>query len=163
VEKEKRERDEHEKELKLERERAAKLERDKAEKERREAAAEAERVAKVRDDQMKRIQGMAGATGAPQSTGKAQRDAGPSANYAARIAALIKDKLRDFQEVPVGTRAEVEVRATADGTIVDRRLTKSSGNSFWDQEVLRAIDRVETLPKDENGRVPASIPIGFTR
>jgi colicin import membrane protein len=164
AEKEKRDEQEREKQERL---KAEKLEREKTEKaeraEKAKAAAEAERVAKLREENLKRMLGQAGATGAPQSTGTAQRDAGPSASYAARIAALIKEKLRDFQEVPVGTRAEVEVRAAADGTIVGRRLTKSSGNSFWDQEVLRAIDRVETLPKDENGRVPATIPIGFTR
>ena len=120
-------------------------------------------MAKLREENLKRMLGQAGATGAPQSTGTAQRDAGPSANYAARIGALIKGNLRDFQDVPLGTRAEVEVRAASDGTIVGRRLVKSSGNSIWDQEVLRAIDRTEMLPKDENGRVPASIPIGFTR
>ena len=162
AEKEKRERDEREKELKLEREKAAKLERDKAEKEQREAAAEAERVAKLREENLKRMLGQAGATGAPQSSGTAQRDAGPSANYAGKIIARVRPNIVLTDSVPSTLRAEVEVRIAADGTITARRLTKSSGNSSWDDAVLRAIDRTETLPKDDNGRVPPSIVIGFT-
>ena len=52
--------------------------------------------------------------------------------------------------------------AAPDGTILSRRLVKPSGNAAWDEAVLRAIDRTETLPKDDNGRVPSSIVIGFT-
>ena len=44
-----------------------------------------EELARLREEQMKRMLGQAGATGAPQSTGSAQRDAGPSASYAGRI------------------------------------------------------------------------------
>jgi colicin import membrane protein len=166
VEKEKRERDEREKELKQEREKEARLEREKLDKERRAAAvaeaAEAERVAKLREENLKRMLGQAGATGAPQSTGTAQRDAGPSASYAGKIIARVRPNIVLTDSVPPTLRAEVEVRIAADGTITARRLTKSSGNSTWDDAVLRAIDRTETLPKDDNGKVPPSIVIGFT-
>jgi colicin import membrane protein len=157
-----REKLERQKAEKLEREKAAKLERDQAEKEKREAAAEAERVAKLREENLKRMLGQAGATGAPQSTGTAQRDAGPSASYAGKIIARVRPNIVLTDSVPPTLRAEVEVRIAADGTITARRLTKSSGNSTWDDAVLRAIDRTETLPKDDNGKVPPSIVIGFT-
>jgi len=48
-----------------------------------------------------------------------------------------------------------------DGTIVGRRLVKSSGNPAWDDAVLKAIDRTATLPRDTDGRVPASLIIGL--
>jgi colicin import membrane protein len=162
AEKEKREREERERELKQEREKAAKLERDKAEKEKREAAAEAERVAKLREENLKRMLGQAGATGAPQSTGTAQRDAGPSASYAGKIIARVRPNIVLTDSVPPALRAEVELRVGPDGTITSRRLVKSSGNATWDDAVLRAIDRTDTLPKDDNGKVPPSIVIGFT-
>ncbi|MEO5772384.1 MAG: energy transducer TonB, partial [Burkholderiaceae bacterium] len=57
---------------------------------------------------------------------------------------------------------EVEVRAAPDGTIIGRRLVKPSGDKAWDDAVLRAIDRTEILPRDTDGRVPASMTIGFT-
>jgi colicin import membrane protein len=151
---------------KLEREKAEKaekLEREKAERaEAAKAAADAERTAKLREENLKRMQGMAGATGAPQSTGTAQRDAGPSANYAGKIVARVRPNIVLTDSVPPTVRAEVEVRAAPDGTITGRRLTKSSGDPIWDEAVLRAIDRTGDLPKDDNGKVPSSIVIGFT-
>jgi colicin import membrane protein len=123
---------------------------------------EQERLEKLRQDNLKRIQGQAGATGGPTATGNAARDAGPSASYAGRIIARIKPNIVLTDVVPAGLRAEVEVRAAPDGTIIGRRLVKSSGNKDWDNAVLRAIERTEVLPRDIDGRVPSSFPIGFT-
>jgi colicin import membrane protein len=162
LERQKAEKLEREKLEKLEREKAAKLERDKAEKEKRDAAAEAERVATLREENLKRMLGQAGATGAPQSTGTAMREAGPSASYAGKIIARVRPNIVLTDSVPPALRAEVEVRAAPDGTITGRRLIKSSGNPTWDDAVLRAIDRTGELPKDDNGRVPSSMVIGFT-
>jgi colicin import membrane protein len=164
VEKVRREQEAREKaeEQKRERERAEKLEREKAEKLAKAEKAEAERHAKLREDQLKRMQGQLGATGAPQSTGTAQRDAGPSASYAGRIVARVKPNIVLTESVPATLRAEVELRVAPDGTITSRRLVKPSGNAAWDEAVLRAIDRTETLPKDTDGRVPSAITIGFT-
>jgi colicin import membrane protein len=153
---------EREKAEKLEREKEAKLEREKVEKEKRAAAADAERVAKLREENLKRMQGMAGATGAPQSTGTAQREAGPSANYGGKVRARVYPNITSIDNLPKDLRAEVEVRAAPDGTITGRRLIKSSGNPTWDDTVLRAIDRTGELPKDDNGKVPPSIIIVFS-
>jgi colicin import membrane protein len=143
-----------EREAQKKRDEQAKAERVKAE---RAEKAEAERLAKLREDQLKRMQGQAGATGA------AQRDAGPSASYAGRIAAVIRDKLYDIQTVPVGTRAEVELRVASDGTITSRRLIRPSGNRDWDEAVLRAVDATGVLPRDTDGRVVPVFPLVFTR
>jgi colicin import membrane protein len=148
--------------LKKQRELAEKQEREKAEKQARAEKAAAEREAKQREENLKRIQGLAGATGAPQATGTALRDAGPSASYAGRIVARVRPNIVLTESVPATLRAEVEVRAAPDGTIVSRRLIKSSGNSAWDEAVLCALDRTGELPKDTDGRVPSAITIGFT-
>ncbi len=124
--------------------------------------AEQERLDKLRQDNLKRMQGQAGATGAPTATGTAARDAGPSASYAGRIIAKVKPNIVLTESVPPTLRAVVEVRAAPDGTIVGRRLVKSSGNKEWDDAVLRAIDRTEVLPRDVDGRVPSPMEIGFT-
>jgi colicin import membrane protein len=140
-------------------EQQARLEREKAQKAER---AEAERLAKLREEQLKRIAGQAGGTGAPTATGTGARDAGPSAGYAGRIVARVKPNIVFADSVPSTLRAEVEVRAAPDGTILGRRLVKASGNKDWDDAVLRAIDRTEILPRDVDGRVPSPITIGFT-
>jgi colicin import membrane protein len=119
----------------------------------------------ARQDQLKRLQsqlgGVAGATGSPSATGTALRDSGPSASYAGRVAARIKPNIVFGDEVSGNPEALVEVRAAPDGTIVGRRISKSSGVKEWDEAVLRAIDRTATLPRDTDGRVPSPMVIGF--
>ena len=124
--------------------------------------AEQERLEKLRQENLKRIAGQAGATGGPTATGMAARDAGPSASYAGRIIARVKPNIVMTESITGSPRAEVEVRAAPDGTIVGKRLDKSSGNKDWDDAVLRALDRTEILPRDTDGRVPSPITIGFT-
>jgi colicin import membrane protein len=53
------------------------------------------------------------------------------------------------------------VRLAPDGTIIGRKLLKSSGSPLWDETVLRAIDKTEVLPRDTDGRVPSSMSIDF--
>ena len=156
------ERKELERKERLEREKAEKLA---AQKQReleikREKEEEA-RQALQREENLKRMLGQAGGTGAPNATGTAAREAGPSASYAGRIVARVKPNIVLTDEVPGNPVAKVEVRCAPDGTIVGRRLVKSSGNKDWDEAVLRAIDRTEVLPRDTDGRVPSSIEIDF--
>lgn len=147
----------------LEREKAEKLAAQKREREleAKRQKVEEERLAKQREDNLKRMMGQVGGTGAPDSTGTAAREAGPSASYAGRIKARVKPNIVLTEGVPGNPTAEVEVRSAADGTIVGRRLVKSSGNKEWDEAVLRAIDRTEVLPRDVDGRVPGTMVIAF--
>ncbi len=122
---------------------------------------EEDRQAKQREENLKRMLGQAGGTGAPNSPGTAAREAGPSSSYAGRIVARVKPNIVLTDEVPGNPSADVEVRCAPDGTIVGRRLVKSSGNREWDDAVLRALDRTEVLPRDTDGRVPSSMVIAF--
>ena len=152
AEREKQERD------KAEREKAA---RDKAEAEKREKAEQA-RLAKQREENLKRALGQADATGSPAATGTAARDAGPSATYAGKVVARVRPNILLTETLSGKPAAEVEVRAAPNGTILSRRLVKSSGNKDWDDAVLRAIDRTGELPRDVDGRVPPVLVISFT-
>ena len=67
-----------------------------------------------------------------------------------------------FNDVISGNpTAEVEIRVAPDGTIVGRKLTKSSGVKSWDDAVLRAIDKTEVIPRDTDGTVVPRFPINF--
>ena len=90
-----------------------------------------------------------------------RRTAGPSAGYAGRIRAAVRPNITLLSSVPDNIEAEVEVRAAPDGTILGRKLVKSSGSETWDDAVLRAIDRTGTLPRDIDGRVPSPLVIAF--
>ncbi len=112
-------------------------------------------------ENVRRMQGLAGATGGENATGTAQRDAGPSGSYGGKVAAKVKPHIVYPDSVAGNPRAEVEVRAAPDGTITGTRLIQSSGNKAWDDAVLRALQKTETLPRDVDGRVPSSLVIGF--
>ena len=107
------------------------------------------------------MQSLAGATGGETATGTALRSAGPSGGYGGKVAAKVKPNIVFPDQVDGNPRAEVEVLAAPDGTIVKARITQSSGNKAWDEAVLRALQRTETLPRDIDGRVPSSLVISF--
>lgn len=174
IERERKAREEREKEReraeaeKKKREAEADKKREADEKKKREQAekaekADQERREKLREEQLKRMQGTLSGSGAPTSTGTAAVDAAPSAGYAGRLIAHIRPNIVFADTLPGNPAADVEVRAAPGGTVISRRLVKSSGFKDWDEAVLRAIDRSGTLPRDTDGRVPSTIIITFRR
>ena len=133
----------------------------KAKEDAKKAAAEEKRTEALRNENLKRMQGMAGASGEENSKGTALKASGPSASYAGRIRARIKPNITFTEDVAGNPKAEVEVRTSPDGTIISRKLMSSSGNKAWDEAVLKAIDKTATLPRDEDGRVPPVLEISF--
>ncbi len=137
-----------------------KAEAERAAKEAAEAKAEEERLAQQREANLRRMMGQAGAAGSTQGA-TAATAAAPSAAYTARLIALIRGNLVFPGALPDDIVAEVEVRAGASGSIIARRLVRSSGHKEWDEAVIRAIDRTGTLPRDSDGRVPPVLLIAF--
>lgn len=130
-----------------------------ADKQERERKATEARLDQLRDEQMRRIMGQAGATGGPEARGSAARSEGPSSGYGARVQARVRPNIRALEAFPSSLRTEIEVRALPDGTITSRRIVASSGNPAWDDAALKAIDRTGSLPRDIDGRVPTPIII----
>jgi len=124
-------------------------------------AADAKRLEAQRADNLKRMAGLAGASGGPSATGSALRSSGPSASYGGRVKARVKPNIVFTDDLPNNPVAEVEVRLAPDGTIVGRKLSKSSGVAAWDEAVLKAIDKTEVLPRDTDGTVPSSLVLVF--
>jgi colicin import membrane protein len=126
------------------------------------SAEEAKKLEAIRKENMKRIAGLAGASGNENATGTAMKASGPSDSYGGRIRARVKPNITfDPSSVPGNPAAEVEVRCAPDGTIVSKKLVKSSGNSAWDNAVLKAIDKTEILPRDTDGRVHSPLLLVF--
>ncbi|MBL8345634.1 MAG: TonB C-terminal domain-containing protein [Rubrivivax sp.] len=163
AERERQEREQREQRDRQERERRERQERQERQERERAAAQERQQAAateRAREEQLRRITQAAGTAGA-SPTGTAARDAAPSANYLGRLASLIRSNSVFTGEVSGNPAAEVEVRTAAGGAILSRRLVKSSGNTAWDDAVLRAIDRTGKLPPDTDGRVPPVLIIAF--
>jgi colicin import membrane protein len=129
-------------------------------KRKREAEADEKRRAQLRVENLRRLQAQAG-TGAPTSTGTAARSAGPSDSWGGRVRARVRPNIVFSDDVPGNPEAVVNVRLAPDGTIVSKRLLKSSGHAGWDNAVLRALDKTEVLPRDVDGRVPPSGDLVF--
>jgi len=155
-EKEKKEKERKEKELKDKE--AKKLQ---EQKDAKPSPADTKKLEAMRQENMKRIAGMAGATGDENATGTAQRAAGPSDSYGGRIRGRIKPNITFTEDVASNASADVEVRCAPDGTIVGKKLIKSSGNVAWDNAVLKAIDKTEILPRDIDGRIHSPLVISF--
>lgn len=115
----------------------------------------------ARDTNLKRIQGLAGASGGETATGTAKQSTGPSAGYAGRVVARIKPNIVFTEDISTNPTAVIEVRCAPDGRIIGKKLIKSSGIKTWDEAVMRAIDKTEILPKDTDGTVPSSFEISF--
>ena len=126
------------------------------------AAEEAKKLDAIRKENMKRMAGLAGASGADNATGTAMKASGPSDSYGGRIRGRIKPNITfDPSSVSGNPAAEVEVRCAPDGTIVSSKLVKSSGSPAWDNAVLKAIAKTEILPRDTDGRVHSPLLLVF--
>ena len=123
--------------------------------------ADAKRAEALRKENLARMQAMAGATGGSTATGTAVRSSGPSDSYAGRIRARVRPNIVFTDDIPGNPMAEVEVRMAPDGTITSSKIVKSSGVKSWDNAVLRALDKTETLPRDTDGRVHTPLIIEF--
>lgn len=148
---------------KAEKARLAKLAAEKAERERvaKEKAEQARLEAvtqQMRAEQIQRAAGLAGSGAVKSATPVAK---GPSATYGARVVARIKPNVIFTGRVNGNPAAVVEVKTAPDGKIIGRRLVQSSGIPMWDDAVLRAIERTDRLPKDENGSIPSAMQITF--
>lgn len=117
--------------------------------------AEEQKLAKSRADQMARMSGMLDAS--PNATGTAKKSSGPSAGYGARIQSKIRPNIRPIREFDSSLKTDVELRMGADGTILIRRVVRSSGDAAWDDEALKAVDRTAVLPRDVDGTVPPTM------
>ena len=128
------------------------------------ADADAKKVAELRKQQIERMNRMADqATGSGDagSTGTAKKSSGPSATYAGRIIARIKPNITYTETINGNPAADVEVRTSPDGTIISRKLVKSSGVKSWDDAVINAVDKTEKLPADVDGKVIPQLTLIF--
>ena len=122
---------------------------------------QAESADKRRQENMARLNAQLGATGGAEAKGSALKSSGASSSYGGLVAAKVLPNVLSTEDIVGSPRAEVEVTSAQDGTVIGRRLTKSSGNKMWDDAVLKAIDRTGSMPRDTDGKVPSPIIVVF--
>ena len=127
---------------------------------------EAKEAEEQRQQQIKRLKSLgASATGPVDPIKESQGSGKPSDSYLGRLRARVKPNITfsdsQLQSIRGNPAAEVEVIVSPSGQIIGMKLTQSSGNTAWDQAVLKAIEKTSTLPRDENGKIPPKIPFVF--
>lgn len=142
------------------------LDKKKLEQEKRKEALQAQQDAKrldaMRQENLKRMSGLAGASGAEGSSGTAMKSSGPSASYSGRVAAYFRAHRIGY----LGSgnpKVVVRFSTSPDGTVSGKslKIVTSSGVKAWDDAVLRALE-IAVLPRDTDGRVPPEVIIGLS-
>ena len=112
---------------------------------------------KVRADQLARLRAAAGAEGGSGGTSGSGVGGGGNAppGWTDKVVKKVKP-LIVFNPESIGGNpaAVVKVNLAPDGAILSTDLVTSSGNAGWDRAVLLALTRAESLPKDDNGKIP---------
>lgn len=130
------------------------------EKRKQEEALAEQRAKKRREDELKRLQALAG----EGMAGDAEKASSPKFDpgYARLIAAKIKSNtiLPPLNEIAGNPAVEYAIDLLPDGSVRDVKLLRSSGIPAFDQAVRRAIDRAAPFPADPvSGKVPGSMAI----
>jgi len=112
---------------------------------------------KVRADQLARLRAAAGAEGGSGGTlgngvgGGGNAPPGWTDKVIKKVKPLI---VFNAESVSGNPAAVIQVTLAPDGAILNTSVLTSSGNTSWDRAVLLALSRAESLPKDDNGKIP---------
>lgn len=112
---------------------------------------------KVRADQLARLRAAAGAEGGSGGTSGAGVGGGGNAppGWTDKVVKKVKPLIVFNAASISGNPATViKVDLAPDGAILSTSILTSSGNAGWDRAVLLALTRAESLPKDDNGKIP---------
>lgn len=118
----------------------------------------------IRQEQIKRMAGLAGASGAANSTGTAMQNSAPSNTYAGRVKAKVKPNIvfQNAEGLDGDPTVEIAIRLAPDGTVIlPLKITKSSGNTAWDNAVVRGIEKTEVFPRDGDGKFPGPFTLAW--
>jgi colicin import membrane protein len=117
-------------------------------------AEDAKKLEALRKDNLKRMKGLANASGDSSATGTALKSAGPSDSYGGRIQAALYPKITFSGDPSIPYTVDVEVKCAPNGSIVGTpRVVKPSASNAWDDAVTKAFIKLETLPRDKDGSV----------
>ena len=112
---------------------------------------------KARADQLARLRAAAGAEGGSGGTVGSGVGGGGNAppGWTDKVIKKVKPLIVFNPESVSGNPAAVVlVNLAPDGAILSTSIQTSSGNAGWDRAVLLALSRAESLPKDDNGKIP---------
>ena len=120
---------------------------------------------KARADRLAKLRGDAGAEGGSGGTvGSGVGGGNAPAGWRDKVLKKVKPLITfNAESVSGNPEAIIQLKLAPDGAILGREIIKSSGISSFDQAILNAIDRAQTIPKDDNGAIPdKNLRLAFT-
>jgi colicin import membrane protein len=116
-----------------------------------------------RQTRLAQLQGLAGesSTGqglAKSGTGSGSGGTATSPGYADKVKRRVRPNIVWAGETQ-GLETVIEVHCAPTGTLLSATIERSSGNSQWDDAALRAVQKSDPMPLDENGKTPGSFKI----
>ncbi|WP_414444035.1 cell envelope integrity protein TolA [Burkholderia sp. 22PA0106] len=143
---------------------AAKAKAEAAAKAKADAASKA-KLDKERQARLSQLQGAAGGSGGADGLAKSGTGSGSGGNAASPgYADKVKRRVKPFITwggSREGLETRVQVRCSPSGDVLGVTVTRSSGNSAWDDTVVSAVRNASPLPPDTNGSTPGNIAITF--
>ena len=112
---------------------------------------------KARADQLARLRAAAGAEGGSGGTVGSGVGGGGNAppGWTEKVIKKVKPLIVfNAESVSGNPAAVIQVNLAPDGAILSTSVLSSSGNPSWDRAVLLALSRAESMPKDDNGKIP---------
>ncbi|NML99219.1 cell envelope integrity protein TolA [Paraburkholderia sp. RP-4-7] len=129
------------------------------------AAAQAKKLDTERRARLAQMmQGSAGGTSSSSDglgksgTGSGSGGTAASAGYADKVRRVVRPNISWGGETE-GLETVISVRCSPTGTLLDAQISRSSGNSAWDDAALRAVQRSNPMPQDIDGKTPTSFKI----
>ncbi len=107
------------------------------------------------------LKGAGAAAGLGAVGGALAQSSGPSATYGSKIVAAIRPHITQNKEIAGNPSVEYDVYCDANGTIIDIKLRKASGNDYWDEVALNALRKTKQLPPDINDYIPSRLTIAL--
>jgi colicin import membrane protein len=124
-----------------------------------------QQIEEERNVRLKALQAMAGnvsSTGGsePATTG-AGAGGNASSSYGDKVRRRVLPNIVFAGDAAPNISALVAIDCAPDGHVLNARIVRTSGNPGWDASALRAVQKSDPMPLDDNGTAPAHFTITF--
>jgi colicin import membrane protein len=120
-----------------------------------------QRLAEERAARIKALQAMVGGMGAGGHDLAAAGSGGNATSYADKVRRRVEPNIVFAGNAAATISTVVAIDAAPDGHVLSATIVQPSGNAGWDDAALRAVQKSDPMPLDDNGKAPAHFMITF--
>jgi colicin import membrane protein len=126
-----------------------------------------QQIEEERQARLKALQAMAGGTSGASGIERAATGTGAgtggsaSSSYADKVRRRVEPNIVFAGDTSLDISTLVAIDCAPDGRVLNARIVRPSGNPSWDDAAMRAVQRSDPMPLDDNGTAPAHFTITF--